>query len=206
VKHNRRLGAAAASVLLASSAVQAQSLLTPPSEKSPWSVGFYVGALSQQRFIDIPTQPWTVRLESSFLAALNVTYVVEEFSAVPLSVEIDAAFGKRFGDDREWDVGILPMLRWRWFPWNEYLYTNLRLGLIGASWVSDVSPWERQNSGNRKGSRYLNFLVPELTFSSGPDAPWEAFVRVHHRSGGWGAVNDVHGGSNYVAVGYRHRL
>jgi hypothetical protein len=180
-----------------------QEALSQTTAKSPWLVGFYVGALSHQDFIDIPTQPWTVRLENSFIAALNLTYVVQRFESLPINFEIDGVLAKRFGNDNEWEAAVLPMVRWKAFPWNNYLYTNVRLGLVGASYVSDISPWELKNSGNRTGSRFLNFLVPELTFSSGPNAKWEAFLRVHHRSGAWGTINGVYGGSNYVSVGYR---
>lgn len=205
IKMLRRRGMKSLLLVLASNAafLAPQEALSQAAERSPWMVGFYVGALSKQRFIDIPTQPWTVRLSQSYLAALNITYVAYEFPALPASIEIDGALGKRFGDDREWDVSVLPMVRWKAFPWNDYLYTNLRLGLVGASYVSDISPWELKNSGNRTGSRFLNFLVPELTFSSGPHANWEGFLRVHHRSGAWGTINGVYGGSNYVSVGYR---
>ncbi len=53
---------------------------------------------------------------------------------------------------------------------------------------------------------FLNFLVPELTFSSCPEAKWEAFLRVHHRSGTWSTIKGVYGGSNYVSVGYRQSV
>jgi hypothetical protein len=194
------------SVLAPAQPALAQASAMPLEAKSPWMVGFYVGALSEQPFITIPTQPWTVRLENSFIGALNLTYVVHEFESLPISFEIDGVLAKRFGNDNEAEVALLPMARWKAFPWNSLLYTNLRLGLSGPSYVSDVSPWELKNSGNRTGSRFLNFLVPELTVSSGPGAPWEAFLRVHHRSGAWGTINGVYGGSNYISVGYRQRL
>ncbi len=175
-------------------------------EASPWLLGFYVGALDKQRFIDIPTQPWTVRLEPSFIGAFNVTFVAHRFESLPIDLEVDGVLAKRFGRDDEWEAAVVPMVRWKAFPWNDYLYTTFRLGLIGASYVSDVSPWELKNSHTATGSRFLNFLVPELTFSSGPAADWETFLRVHHRSGGYGTINGVYGGSNYVSVGYRRRL
>ena len=74
---------------------------------------------------------------------------------------------------------------------------------MGASYATGIPAWERQNSGNDKGSRWLEFLVPELTFASGPTSRGEAFIRVHHRSGLYGLINGVSGGSNYLSVGYR---
>lgn len=184
-----------------------QEALSQTTEKSPWMVGFYVGALSDQRFVNILYSPWTVQLENHFMAALNVTYVAHEFQSLPINFEVDGVLAKRFGGGHDaWEVGLLPMVRWKAFPWNDYLYTNVRLGLTGPSYVSEISPWEISKSGNRVGSKFLNFLVPEITFSSGPDASWEAFVRVHHRSGAYGTINGVVGGSNYVSTGYRQRF
>lgn len=177
----------------------------PPAPKGRVWFGVYGGVLNPGALHEVLFMPWQTSFKPSYLAAANLTYVIHEFSALPLSVELDAVVAKRFGPDDEWDFGVVPMFRWKSFPWNDYLYTNLRAGPFGASYTTGISNFERFNSGNRKGSQFLNFLVPELTFSSGPDANWEAFIRVHHRSGIYGLINGVYGGSNYVSLGYRWR-
>lgn len=195
--------ALAATPLTLAHSAEPAPLQASPAPRSPLMVGVYVGELSHLAFAKIIVTPWRTDLQPSYLASLNLTYVAYRFERLPLSLEIDASVGKRFGQDHEWDFGIIPMARWRDLPWNSFLYTNIRMGFVGASYVTGISPWERRNSGNNRGSRYLNFMVPEVTFSSGPDAPWEAFVRIHHRSGGYGLINGVGGGSNYVSVGFR---
>jgi hypothetical protein len=193
-------------IALVASAVVSQARADDVGNKGRWMVGLYAGSLAHQAFINVVLlQPWQTRLEPSYLAALSLTYVVHEFRNLPLTLEIDGVVAVRFGQDHEWELAVLPMLRWKAFPWNHLVYTNFRFGL-GVSYVSDVSPWEKQNSGNGRGSRLLPFMVPEITFSSGPDSMGEAFLRVHHRSGGWGIINGVSGGSNYVSVGYRSRF
>jgi hypothetical protein len=81
-------------------------------------------------------------------------------------------------------------------------YTNVRLGL-GLSYVTGISSWELQSSDNKTGSRLLIFVVPEVTLASSEHSRGEAFIRVHHRSGAYGLVNGVYGGSNYLCVGFR---
>lgn len=173
---------------------------------SRWMVGGYTGVLADQKFALILATPWTVRFDQSYIAALNATFVAYEFETLPVNIEFDAIFAKRFGAAHEWEIGFAPMLRWKSFPWNHIVYTNFRFGLVGASLTSGVSDFEVRTSANNRGSRFLNLMVPEITFSSGPNANWEVFVRVHHRSGGYGLINGVSGGSNYIGSGFRVRL
>jgi len=77
------------------------------------------------------------------------------------------------------------------------------VSVMGSSYATGVSSWERQNSGNDKGSNFLQFGSLELTFAADEHSPGEFFVRVHHRSGVYGLINGVTGGSSYLSVGYR---
>jgi hypothetical protein len=174
-----------------------------PVLRGPLSVGFYGGELYKKPFISIFDAPTAIHLSPSYLAALNVDYRFYESTVLPIVFEGEINVAKRFGAQDQWDVSVVPMARWTWFPWNKTVYTNARLGLGGLSYVTDISPWERQNSGNGIGSRILHFLVPELTFSAGPTSRYEAFIRVHHRSGNYGFFNGVSGGSNYLSAGFR---
>src|ERR1039458_7241299 len=55
--------------------------------------------------------------------------------------------------------------------------------MFGLSYVSGISPWERENSGNDRGSKFLQFGAFEFTFAPHENSRGEAFIRVHHRSG-----------------------
>ena len=175
----------------------------PTAERGPWSVGIYGGELYKAPFVSIFYAPQNIRLSPSYLLALNFDYRFYKFSSLPLQFEGEFNIAKRFGGQDQWDFSAAPFLRWTWFPWNNVLYTNARIGLMGASYVTSISPWERQNSGNATGSNILHFLVPEVTFALSENSAGEAFVRVHHRSGVYGLFNGVKGGSNYLAGGYR---
>jgi hypothetical protein len=178
-----------------------------PSGGPTWRVGTYVGALSHQAFVDIAVvQPWKTKFEADYLIDFHAVYTAYRFERIPLELELEGGFAQRFGQNHQSEFDLIPMARWTWFPWNGLVYTNFRLGLLGASYVTGISQWELQNSGANKGSRFLNLLLPEVTFSSSPEAPFEVFVRVHHRSGIYGRINGIGGASNYPAVGVRFAI
>lgn len=103
------------------------------------------------------------------------------------------------------EVVIAPVLRWSSFPWKEILQTDLRLGPLGVSYTTTVSPLERGTDGN--GSHTLNFLLIELAFSLPQKKSEEFFVRLHHRCAIYDLINnDGANGEDFLAFGYRHRF
>ncbi|CAN7351581.1 MULTISPECIES: hypothetical protein [Ensifer] len=76
---------------------------------------------------------------------------------------------------------------------------------FGISYVTHAQEGrERQNELERNGNaRTLFYLGPELnlSFETMPDVDF--FWRVHHRSGAWGTLGDMHGGSNANVLGVR---
>jgi len=170
-------------------------------------LGAYVGALADQSLINITVlRPWDPNFASGILVDAHAVYTAYRFASIPLELELEGGVAKRFGSreaGQQWEFDLIPMARWTWFPWNDYVYTNFRLGLIGASYVTGISDFERQFDSSGHSSRFLNLLVPELTVSPYKEAPFEVFVRVHHRSGVYGLINGVHGASNYISTGIR---
>lgn len=170
-------------------------------------IGAYVGALSDQSLINITVlRPWAPNFASGLLVDAHAVYTAYRFQSIPIELELEGGIAKRFGNSQagqQWEFDLIPMARWTYFPWNDYVYTNFRLGLIGASYVTGISEFERQFDSSGHSSRFLNLLVPELTVSPSKEAPFEVFVRVHHRSGVYGLINGVHGASNYISTGIR---
>ncbi len=177
-----------------------------PSSAAPaptLRIGGYLGALSEQGYLNTLYSPWRTRLEANYLVDVHAVYTVERCTRWPLELEVEAGLAKRFARDHQTEVDLAPVARWKQFPWNEYLYTNLRVGPLGTSYVNSISSWEQENSDNGRGSRFLNFLVSELTFAPAADSTWESLITIHHRSGIYGLINGVEGGSNYISVGLR---
>jgi len=100
-------------------------------------------------------------------------------------------------------VGALPELRWKWFPWNDFIYTNARIGPLGVSYTTGLSRLEASDCANEHTSKFLNLDVAEWTFAPSAESSWEVFLRNQHRSGIFGLINGVNGGSNYVNAGFR---
>jgi len=168
--------------------------------------GVVFSALSPQALRDIVIlRPWATRLTDNFHLDGHLIYTAHRFDRIPLDIEIEAGVAKRFGTGfggSAWEFDLAPIMRWRWFPWNDYVYTNLRLGLLGASYVTEISRYERAFDANGHGSRILNWILYEFTFAPREDSPFEVFVRAHHRSGA-GVINHTRGASNYVGAGVR---
>jgi hypothetical protein len=184
----------------------AQSVATdtqPIPERGPLSVGLYAGELYKSQYISILYRPQDIQLSPSYLVAANVDYRIYKSDDIPIQFEGEFDIAKRFHGANEFDVVLAPFVRWTSFPWNRLLYTNARLGAAGLSYTSGVSAWERQNSGNNRGSNFLQFGAMEVSFAARENARSEVFVRVHHRSGVFGLINGVNGGSNYLSFGFR---
>jgi hypothetical protein len=171
--------------------------------RGPLSTGMYFGELYEKTYLYVISHPESLDLSSSYIAAYNIDYRLYAWTSIPLQFEGEFDVAKHFGQAHQYEVDLAPFLRWRSFPWNKYLYTNARVSVLGSSYTTGVSAWEKQNSGNDKGSNFLQFGSLELTFAADEHSPGEFFVRVHHRSGVYGLINGVTGGSSYLSVGYR---
>lgn len=181
-------------------------MLTPNAAPT-LRLGAYVGALTKAALVDITLlRPWRQDFQAGVLVDAHAIYTAYRFQDIPIDLELEAGVAKRFGSaytGNQWEFDFIPMARWTYFPWNDFVYTNFRLGMLGVSYVTSVSGFEKDFDSSRHGNKLLNLLIPELTFSPSRDAPFEAFIRVHHRSGAFGAINGVHGGSNYISTGIR---
>ena len=175
------------------------------SSPSNWRVGFSVGALTHESLDGLLYQIEIPSFHNSYIADLDGVYTLHRFQALPLDLEVQGEVARRFGMDHQSEVDLISVVRWKKFPWNDKLYTNFRFGFLGGSYVSSISPWEKQDSGNNRGSKFLQLLIGEFTFSPSEDAGYEAFIGLHHRSGIFGLIGGVTGGSNYFLVGIRFR-
>ena len=181
----------------------------PPDDSAarpPLSIGLYAGELYKRTYLDILYEPQKIDLTSSYLVALNVDYRLYRWNVLPIELTGEFDFDKRFGDAHEYEAVLTPLLRWVSFPWNRYVYTTVGVAALGASYATGVSAWERLKSGNDKGSNLLQFGAIEVSFAAHANSRGEFFIRVHHRSGIWGLINGVSGGSSYLSVGFREYL
>jgi hypothetical protein len=105
------------------------------------------------------------------------------------------------------------ILRWHTFPWDHYLDTSLAFG-NGFSCATKYPPYETDPHGQLHGkeheiynvSKILYYLLIELNVTHPKISPWSLFFRVHHRSGIFGTINGVDGGSNFIGCGIRYEF
>lgn len=90
-------------------------------------------------------------------------------------------------------------LRWKTFPWNRWLYTNLETG-VGLTYSGHVLLTERERHPNRDRS-HLEFYWPVQIMLAHPrHREHQLVLLLHHHSGG----TIFHtGGANSLGIGYR---
>ena len=168
-----------------------------------WSVGAYAG-----QYYDSEPAGWTqgrARYLDQYLVALTASKTLWRAPTLPLSLEIDGMLGQQSGIASVTEIALVPVLRWSHFPWNHIVQTDLRLGPLGISHTSTVSPLERGTGA--RGSQTLGFLLIELAFSQPSQPAEEFFMRLHHRCAVYDTLNDSGAnGEDFFSVGYRHRF
>jgi hypothetical protein len=91
-------------------------------------------------------------------------------------------------------------LRWKKFPWNRWLYTNLETGL-GLTYSQHVLAIERERHSDRQRS-HVEFYWPVQLLLAHPSHRQHQFALfLHHHSGGW-IFHE--GGANSLGIGYRY--
>jgi hypothetical protein len=180
-----------------------------PTLLQSWKFGVYGGRLVNGALYELNAFPFAgtrMQIVNENMIALNAVWRIAHVPYLPIDIELDMSAAEHFNHQSFGELAALPTLRWTWFPWNRYIYTTTRLGVLGASWTTAKSTDEALETKGLKTSNFLNYVVREWTFAPSEDSTWEAFVRVHHRSGIWGLINGVDGGTNYVTIGFRGQL
>lgn len=188
--------------------VRDRAVWRSPLDRSAWRVGAFAGYYHHGAYRTIAFQPWRARgLDTSGrIFAANAVLTVFEAPRLPLALELDVTLAGHSGPRNFGEIAMAPALRWSWFPWSRYVHTTFRTAIVGLSYTTRESPLEAIDTQKGRTRRLLNHALMEWTFAPSQESPWEAFVRLHHRSGIYGRLGGVRGGSNYVTVGVRSQL
>ncbi|MFH1706675.1 MAG: hypothetical protein ABIF71_02000 [Planctomycetota bacterium] len=167
-------------------------------DERDWSLGAYGG----QYYDTAPYRIIKGNFLNQYIFALTASKTIWRSESLPLALEMDGMIGHQYGVATLQEFAIAPVLRWSGFPWNEALPTSFRFGPLGYSYTTIVSPLERGPTG--EGSRHLNFLLIEATFSGSQSPLDEVFVRLHHRCTIYDLINNYGAnGQDFLALGYR---
>ena len=165
-----------------------------------YALAIYAGRLTKKKW-EKSILPGADFADATIVVA-GGSWIVARFFDDNLSCELEAQVGKYVGDQDHWEFN-LPIIGFRWhrFPWDRYVATSFACG-IGPSYATEIPPIEIET--NDSSSRWLIYWYGELTLGP-PAAGWEALLRLHHRSDGFGTVAED-GGSNAVCAGIRYRF
>lgn len=181
---------------------------------APHAVTFLVGRGTDTDFTQIISQPWTTNFVD--LTMLGVTAsarlgTISELVGSDLghfgnyvSIETEAGAAYRFGEESQGEFWGSLYFCYDGFPWNDTVYTTAAIN-TGLSILTETSQFERDRS-NDQSSLVLHNFSPEITIADPDNKNLEFVLRLHHRSGIFGAIDDVHSGSTFVATGIRFRF
>lgn len=166
-------------------------------ESPPWALTVYHGQASFTKFVDL------LRFNADFQPYYLTTVTLgREFTrwGKHLAWEWESQVTKHSGGQDHLEFGLILVMRWHRFPWDDFVDTTVALG-SGPSYALKKPPVEAALHDNV--SKLLNFLTIEFTFSPPRSNRWSAMTRIHHRSGAGGTIHGVSGGSNFVVAGLR---
>ena len=147
--------------------------------------------------------PLNVTIQSSFITHFN-HYDGKSRDSTPG----DASY---YTDENSYEINFGIKIYWTYFPWDKYVRT--RLGASeGLSYISRVTNLERYNQYGEKNSNYLNYIDVTLSFNARDITRLENLestyvgIGLSHRSGIFGTINGVDGGSNNVTFFFETEL
>ena len=203
----------ACAIVLLCAPLAGPALAAPPN--SPNAVTFLVGRGTDTDFTTIITEPWKTNFVD--LTMLGVTYsyrlgtLNELFDSDTLGyfgdhlmVEPEAGAAYRFGEESQGEFWGSLYFRYDGLPWNDKIYTTFAVN-TGLSILTESSDFER-NRSDGDSSLVLHNFSPEITFASPDYKDIELVLRLHHRSGIFGAIDGVHSGSSFITTGLRVRF
>lgn len=118
-----------------------------------------------------------------------------------LDIEAEGQILRHWGLQEHFEFNALVVFRWLPFPWDKYLDTSFAIG-GGLSYATEEPELEKERI--HETSKLMTYLMGELAFAVPTQPRWKVFMRFHHRSGVFGLINDISGGSNAVGVGVKY--
>ncbi len=176
-----------------------------PSEAQPkaeydLSFSIYGGVMTDGDWIEAVSGQ--AGLEDSYLLSGAAGWTFYRPANRMWSLELEANVARHFGiqDHFEFNAPVLNV-RWEALPWDSALDTSLAFG-IGPSFATTTPEYERIRKGD--SNPVMLFWHIEAAFGL-PGSPWSTFVRLHHRSTGYGMFAED-GGSNILCLGLRYEF
>lgn len=202
ISYSRAVAALGACILVSAASVPglAQNLAAPV-EAPDQSVFVMGGPFTNANFGETFSL-WDNEYEENFFVGVGYQHFLYSYGNFRLGVE--AGIGLRAGENSSAEVwaGTVAQL------------TNFDIGalnitpsiIFGLSAVTDYVGVEADRvAALGHPAPVLFYFTPEIAISSDTNPEWEAFVRIQHRSGGFGTIAEIDA-SNAPVVGLRYRF
>jgi len=173
------------------------------AEVGPWSLTVYTGQYSNDPLLEgIILGVEGIHLEDSHLHTVALAKTMSDPNTF-WQWEIEGQFAQNEGLQRNWETNLLAIFRWNTFLWERWLPTTVAIG-EGFSYASQNPYLEQAHHEPRGTHRTLNYLLFEITLAPLiAEGHWSLVARIHHRSGVFGRLHNVWGGSDYVGTGIK---
>jgi hypothetical protein len=167
-----------------------------------WFVSLYGGQFSNTALNEIVR--FGTDFENSYIYVLSLGKELGRYKEL-VSVEMEGQVGQHVGLQSHTETNAAFTLRWLKFPWDRYLDTSLAFG-NGLSYAFEDPPLEIREGNEGRTSKWLYYILAEMAFKVPRTQGWEFFLRAHHRSSVFGAIDGLFTASNFVGAGLRYRF
>lgn len=215
LRFSKGIAAGVSAILLASIVVlttlpaQSQSVRggSTSADNLDWGILLFGGRLSKNAFGRTLNPFSPTRQTNIFVAGAALSRKLYTGSYFNIEAEIGAGyqFSSQFSGNNSPQVWGAFYLRYKYFPWNKFLYTTVAIN-TGLNYSFRKTAFESMEGRTDGTSNILNYLAPEITFALPDRRDLELVFRLHHRSGIYGLLGCSTCGTNFVSVGFRKRF
>lgn len=167
-----------------------------------WFTSVYAGQYSDTALNEIVR--FNTRFENSHVYVLSVGKELGVFKD-KIGMEVEGQLGWHTGMQDHGEINLTYTLRWLPFSWDRYLDTSFAFG-NGLSYATVDPELEILESDDDETNQLLYYILVEMAFAVPKYEQYDFFVRIHHRSSVFGAINGIVAGSNFVGAGLRYRF
>lgn len=167
-----------------------------------WFASIYAGQYSDTALNEIVR--FSTQFETSHVYVLSLGKELGVFKD-KIGMELEGQVGWHSGMQSHNEINMSFTLRWLPFFWDRYLDTSFAFG-NGVSYASDDPELEIRESDDEETNQWLYYILVEMAFVVPNYEQCDIFVRIHHRSSVFGAIEGVVAGSNFVGAGVRYRF
>jgi len=139
--------------------------------------------------------------DSGALMTLSLTKTIKSFEDF-MQLELDLTLGKSLESSGPYQMNPNFVIRFMKLPWDRFLQSSFAIG----NGVSYATSFARLEVADGVRQRLLYFISLEFAFAFPSQKRLDILLRVHHRSGMFGAFGSASGGVNYLGLGLRHLI